>query len=372
MAHSADHSARARHASPAPAAEYRPVRYPLRQYDRSPCANLGLAGNVCPIVLGCAVLRPWLERGALSAKEHAPATSGSNCTVRGLGGLGFNPSIVPAPPAVRAAASRFGDVHYVATDRFEQTNPQVHCLAQNVGPSTGGARNHSATRLLLLGRDFRVLCRRHLYGGSCAKGRNRVTDTRLIAARGASMKSENATLWASYMVDWGTASCKGHWLGRISFVDVEPERMHRVVLEPTEEYGGVDLLGNPNPLLSTKNGGVLVGQDGTLTHELVDVAPLHLRSAAGVMTMPPMPPTFPRAMHNSAHPLWIAALRGYLGVGHRHFASGADKGGRYVPGSPFRCARSDQRPFPPPRHAPRAAQVSAFSRFTGIQQDSEN
>ena len=372
MAHARDgetanHSAHARHASPAPAAAYRPVRYPLNQYDRSPCANLGLAGNVCPIVLGCAVLRPWLEHGASSAEGRAPAPAGSTCPARGLGGLGFNPSIVPAPPAVRAAASRFGDVHYVAADRFEWTNPQVRCGNRDVGPSAGGAHNHSATRLFLLDRQFRVLYRRNIYGGSCAQGRNHVTDTRLIAARGASKNSENATLWASYVVDWGNASCIGHWLGRIAFEDLGPKRMRRVVLEPTEAFGGVDLLGEPNPLLSRKNGGVLVGQDGTLTHELVDVAPLQLRSAAGVITTPPMPPTFPRAVHNSAHPLWITALRGYLGVGHRHFTSGADGKGRYVQGSPFRRARSEQRPSSPrrvTRRVPRIGTASATATYS--------
>lgn len=85
------------------------MRYLPTQYDRSACAGmrkatadgscpdscagLGIAGNVCPVVLDC-----------------------HRC-VQSLTGFGFNPSIVRAPPHLRR-----GGIAYIGTDRFEPNN----------------------------------------------------------------------------------------------------------------------------------------------------------------------------------------------------------------------------------------------------------
>ena len=85
------------------------MRYQPAQYDRSACtgmrkatadgscpnscAGLGLAGNVCPVVLDC-----------------------HRC-VQSLTGFGFNPSVVRAPAHLRR-----GGIAYIGTDRFEPNN----------------------------------------------------------------------------------------------------------------------------------------------------------------------------------------------------------------------------------------------------------
>ena len=91
------------------------MRYRPDQYDQTACdglknathgacpptcEGLGLAGDVCPVVLRC---------------------SGSNgCSMRPLVGFGFNPTIVRAPEHLRR-----GGVEFIGTDRFEQNNKSV-------------------------------------------------------------------------------------------------------------------------------------------------------------------------------------------------------------------------------------------------------
>ena len=106
-----------------------PMRYRPEQYDQTACdglksatqhgacpptcEGLGLAGDVCPVVLSC---------------------SGSNdCSKRPLVGFGFNPTIVRAPEHLRR-----GGVEFIGTDRFEQNNRSV--TGQRAQPGGVGRR----------------------------------------------------------------------------------------------------------------------------------------------------------------------------------------------------------------------------------------
>ena len=312
-----------------------PTRFPSAQLDRSPCANLGLSGNVCPIVLGCAV--PQQRNGGGEIEPNAMLRS--NCTLRWLSGIGFNPSIIVAPRQIRTLGARFGEVEYVGTERAEMNNPHVKCQNRNVAQHQSVIQNTSgSTKLMLLDRDLRVLHRMRVHGNRCIHGRHDITDARLFVARG-------APLWMSYHLDWSiTLGCKGHWMGQVLLED--GENMH-AELKANSHLGGVDIAGRSQALQSMKNGGIIVHPEtSAVTHELVDVAPTTLFSLEGKSFMPRMPPTFARSMHNSMHPIWMEELGGYLGVGHRHFGSGSDSNGRAIADAPFRCAHPSMQRIP--------------------------
>ena len=92
------------------------MRYRPDQYDQTACDGLnktathggcpltcegiGLAGNVCPVVLACSDL--------------------NGCSTTSLVGFGFNPTIVRAPEHLRRH-----NIEFIGTDRFEQNNKSV-------------------------------------------------------------------------------------------------------------------------------------------------------------------------------------------------------------------------------------------------------
>ena len=118
----------------------------------SACEGLGTAGDACPIVLAC---------------QRAPWPSEGGCTVEPLVGFGYNPSAIPAPSDLRAAAQRAGlDVAYFGTTRKWRWSP--HCTNDYTrqgdnGP--GGASGRptrspiTATDVLLLDAQMRILSR---------------------------------------------------------------------------------------------------------------------------------------------------------------------------------------------------------------------
>ena len=93
-----------------PGMRYRPDQYDQTACDglktathgRCPptCEGLGLAGNVCPVVLSC--------------------SDPNGCSMTPLVGFGFNPTIVRAPEHLRRSG-----VEFIGTDRFEQNNKSV-------------------------------------------------------------------------------------------------------------------------------------------------------------------------------------------------------------------------------------------------------
>ena len=166
------------------------MRYRPDQYDQTACdglknathgacpptcEGLGLAGDVCPVVLRC---------------------SGSNgCSMRPLVGFGFNPTIVRAPEHLRR-----GGVEFIGTDRFEKNNKSVGERRERRGYRNGRSlrrglwcahrkvtcrnpnlhryiRNNASTaRLLLLDKGLRVLQRAQIYGGRCMRPRYSALD----------------------------------------------------------------------------------------------------------------------------------------------------------------------------------------------------
>lgn len=176
------------------------MRYRPDQYDQTACDGLnktathggcpltcegiGLAGNVCPVVLACSDL--------------------NGCSTTSLVGFGFNPTIVRAPEHLRRH-----NIEFIGTDRFEQNNKSVRPRGGGVGEKgwVGGGggggscclrhglrcphrmvkcrnpnlrryiRNNSSTaRLLLLNKGLQVLHRAEIYGGRCMRPRYSVFD----------------------------------------------------------------------------------------------------------------------------------------------------------------------------------------------------
>ena len=106
-----------------PGMRYRPDQYDQTACDglnetathgRCPptCEGLGLAGNVCPVVLAC--------------------SDRNGCSMTPLVGFGYNPTIVRAPEHLRR-----GGVEFIGTDRFEQNNKSVRA-GRGWGALVGG------------------------------------------------------------------------------------------------------------------------------------------------------------------------------------------------------------------------------------------
>ena len=105
-----------------PGMRYRPDQYDQTACDglktathgRCPptCEGLGLAGNVCPVVLAC--------------------SDRNGCSMTPLVGFGFNPTIVRAPEHLRRSG-----VEFIGTDRFEQNNKSVRA-GRGWGALVGG------------------------------------------------------------------------------------------------------------------------------------------------------------------------------------------------------------------------------------------
>ena len=91
---------------------------------------------------------------------------------------------------------------------------------------------------------------------------------------------------------------------------------------------------------------------GDLLYELAESGGPELKfyDPRGTVHAKNTPPTIAKDMHNSIHPLWLPELKGYLGVGHRHYASGSDPlTGEWVRGRPFRFGYVRQQASRAPR-----------------------
>jgi hypothetical protein len=180
----------------AAAADVAGLRYTQRHYDTNPCAGLGTSGNVCPVRLDC------------EQRLHTDRNT-TKCAVQMLPGLGFNPSIVPAPESVQQIVLRLGTgaVKYVATNRFEANNNRVRCL--NPVMNRGGMRRRrgsrtqfmTSTELLLLGRNFEVwscpFCHGEKYLPRVAdRSSTGLTSTASVAARASSTARPGGGAWS--------------------------------------------------------------------------------------------------------------------------------------------------------------------------------
>ena len=250
----------------------------------SPCEGLGTAGDACPIVLPC-------SRADWPAIGPSPPT----CTVEPLHYFGYNPSAVPVPPSVSAFIARksgIGNVRYVASTRKWRwgtgcSNWYVHSSATGTFPGgisrerghilafgPGGASGRpersyiTATDILLLDANLRILSRAHLTGGNCARFNQAAEDVRLLVVEG--------DLFASYVTidhpDRDRGCTSGHWLAKVRLQDDTSNGMNKgvtAVLEQTDHHSGMGLEMIPGkPLWSMRNGGLIV-RNGRLTHELV-------------------------------------------------------------------------------------------------------
>merc|ERR1740130_381090 len=246
------------------------------------CEGIGLAGNVCPVVLACSDL--------------------NGCSTTSLVGFGFNPTIVRAPEHLRRH-----NIEFIGTDRFEQNNKMVKCRNPNLRRYI---RNNSSTaRLLLLNKGLQVLHRAEIYGGRCMRPRYSAVDARLLVA--------GSTLYMSYANLWGDPECRGHFIARLKLqLNAPPNnQFNRLAdLVSTESTGGLDVMGSPGKLLSVRNGGVLV-QQNRIRMELSDIAPFtEVLTVTGKLSRFPVPLRLSTFMHNSMHPIWVPELSAFLGV----------------------------------------------------------
>lgn len=160
----------------------------------------------------------------------------------------------------------------------------------------------------------------------------------------------------SYANLWGVGACRGHFVARLA-LDLRAAPTVRLRLEATNVTGGLNASLQPGALASERNGGLLelCKHPRTLV-ELADVAPTlewvlganghGCAAAAPLLAVAPRhltrraPPTFADAMHNSVHPLWVEEWGEWLGVGHRHYASGTDARGQLHANAPFQYGHS--------------------------------
>ncbi|KAL1507339.1 hypothetical protein AB1Y20_008185 [Prymnesium parvum] len=293
----------------------------------SACEGLGTAGDACPIVLPCD-RQPWT------------GARGASCAVEPLPGYGYNPSAIPAPAFVKSLAQAAGyNVTYLGTTRKWRWSR--HCQNEYTrrgdnGPGGLSGRpersSSTATDVLLLGAELRVLGRVPLVGGHCMQHNHAAEDVRLL-------RVGEREVWASYVAfNHPDPRCAGgHWMARLAFSVAGTARRPRlhVSLEPTEKSCGVGLsLKAGRPLWSTRNAGLIVS-NGVIAFELVRTSPVTevVRAADSSRISHPAPPSLygysehPNKVlsewHNSINPLWIPELDGgcYLGVAHRHYLS---------------------------------------------------
>ena len=313
-------------APPVPGLRYRPSQYMV-----SACDHMGTVGGVYPTVLGCAVedAHGRAVRPARPPGDGIEASAGAGCVVRPLPGFAYNPSIVPAPAAVRMAMAAYGDVRYVGTTRAAANNRAVACANPWVSPLWKDRTTTSGSDALLLDAQLRVLGRAKIRGGVCANAPVAAVDARLLNARGARGERE---LRISYSTFGGVGgfphACRGHWLSTLELsvranhpasngTAQQPELL--ATISPTDRVGGGSLDPRHVGLYAERNGGLLAGKDGNVGWELVETAPsLLFVGAAGDRVRRRVPPTFFDGLRNSIHPLWIDELGVYLGVAHHH------------------------------------------------------
>ena len=337
--------------------------------EASPCAGAGYAGDQCPIVLPCSV----------KVAYGSSTSNRSQCSVRWLRGLGYNPSAV----AVQRPQHNRGSAHeqrvLIVAYRFEESNPNVVCANSHVRPAGKHKRhNYTSAELAFVDEQLDVVGRVKITGERCVHGLWRANDPRLFVAT----NGTGSRVWVSYVNEWGADECegpsKGHFIAelRISRHQAgrgtgsrkhapESQPLLTANLYPSKSQGGVDVAGNPRPMQSPRNGGVLVNPlTGRIEYELIDIAPTTMwYSTAGEIVKHPAPPRFSLWMHNSIHPLWIPELGGYLGVGHRHFRSGANNStGDGLRHAPFRFGYSYRHVFFMLRSSEGAPRISRFSR----------
>ena len=304
-------------------------------------------GNACPAVLKCAVED---EHGQLL---HQAA---EQCVLRPLTGFAYNPSAVPAPPSLVAAArGRLGDLRYVATTRVPRNNKPVNC--RNPWVHANWTMDRSGTDLLLLDGQLRVLRRAPLGGGRCARSPVALVDARLLTVPDDGGKEQ---LHVTYSTHGGVPGilerCRGHWLARvhIEFVDAQPRDGAApttevlATVEPSDEVGGAGLSGTPgSPLAAKRNAGLLQAR-GRLAYELVHTAPrMVFRDPRGARVERAPPRSFSPDLSNSIHPLWVPELGAWLGVAHRHIFASAGRRSPFQFG--YYCAARIERGTSLPR-----------------------
>lgn len=292
--------------------------------------------------------RCTVARADAPLADTAVSTPPSGCSVRSLPGFGFNPSAVEAPAALVAAAERAGvfGVAYVGTSRVHQDNRAVDCANPAVHvPLTPtwlerARTGASASDLLLLDADLRVLRSAPLRGGACTAHVNAVVDARLLA------RSSGGGLLVSYSThaSYGRPECLGHWLARVEATFDETGQL-RARLGGVDDAGGFSLNGTRGvPLTAARNSGIVLGA-GAPAVELVESYPrLRFALPSGVVAhFAAAPPTFGPATHNSIHPLWLPELGLYLAVAHRHLHADPHSAGQ-----PARALVDGEAATPPP------------------------
>ena len=199
------------------------------QYIDNPCDAMFTTGGVCPTFIKCAVV----DRANATVAHAAHAR---DCYVRPLPGFGWNPSVVRAPHALRAAAAGAGiaNVEFVATSRLDHGMQKGLVRCANLGTVNASRSGESNAALLLLDASLRVISQRRVLETPCpfgptpaAASHGRASpgglspqDARLVplGARGSDAAAE---LYVSY-TNW-ERGCGGVFLSPLR-VDFAPAR----------------------------------------------------------------------------------------------------------------------------------------------------
>ena len=218
------------------------------------------------------------------------------------------------------------------TGRAHRNISSSACKNPNITYTTGPfdfRGGQGGFNLLLLNDQFALLGLVWIDGQRCSNPAH-FADARLLVG-------PNDRVFLSY-VHFALNHCKGHWVDEIKFSISEqlPGKVVRGYLvgmgQRKRDLGGMFKLAAP------RNSGIV--QDpvtGEFDYELVDVMPFQLRRLqADLLNSSHQQkenrshfepersvPNFARGMHNSMHPLYVAEFGGYIGVGHRHYTSGA-------------------------------------------------
>ena len=349
-----------------------PRKYPAGHYESSACNGLGRAGNVCPgMLLPCMILKDTM---AFEPSQLLPTV---NCSVMPLLGLGFNPSIVPIDASLLPAGlNLLRPPAYLAADRYHRVNMMVPCRNRNVHRKVDNLPESSGspvgeTRLSLLDRDFRILCRSLVRSEGCIRGANRICDGRLLRLENSSaIFLAYANYWPShcqkrlgyFLTPLNLTRPTKPWITRRTAErEMDGRGEHNVTFEVRMRHTNRNATGRTDSgmhqLKAPRNGGVLLLRNGTAV-ELVDIAPKttfwsvplspqeletgDMDNRLDQMRQPIMlrqrraPRSFSAEVHNSIHPIWVEEYNAYLAVGHIHYLPRADEKGPYEFGSSYR------------------------------------